>query len=222
MQKEPQLRRYVPGPPGIFESRREPQEPQDWLEVPIGGGWIAAYGLRHSGRPQRRRTRITELRIVPDGPNRKAGQRGDGRRSQRFSFDRLRRGVTERQFATCLAATVDNAAAHRALAAFGDPGQQLAASPREGRGAGRPPIHSRAFYARVALSYERIEHDDRREPQTSTRQALARKYGEPVTTIAKWLRVARRKGFLTKAKRGGRRSRATDLARETAAKERQS
>src|SRR3954447_12691375 len=37
---------------------------EDWLEVPIGGGWIVAYRLKYGGRP--RTARITEVRVLPE------------------------------------------------------------------------------------------------------------------------------------------------------------
>ena len=46
----------------------------------------------------------------------------------------------------------------------GHPASRLSASPREGRGAGRPAKYNRRFYARVAVKYHAIEHHPRREP----------------------------------------------------------
>jgi hypothetical protein len=83
---------------------------ESWLEVPIGDGWVAAYRVVHSGTPRRPKTRILEVRVFPDEGDRMSpsGQHAlGGRWSARFlgnrapvkatfSFDRLRRGVTEK------------------------------------------------------------------------------------------------------------------------------
>jgi hypothetical protein len=116
-------------------------------------------------------------------------------------------------FNTALAATQANAARQGALALMGHPAGRVSASPREGRGAGRPAIHDRRFYAAVAVAYDRYEHHPRREPRRSTRRHLAQKYQVPVSTIGKWLTVARALGFLTHTARGRRGSMATPSAR---------
>ena len=197
----------------------------DWLEIPIGDGWIAAYRLAHAGSPRAPRTRILEVRVFPDERERVAsgewsaavlGNRAKALRQ--FSFERLRRGVTEKSFDAALQATRANAEKHGALEAFGHPGRGHR-SDREGRGAGRPG-RQRSFYALVAVRYHRIEHHSRRPVGTSTREVLrARHYPDASTAaIGKWLTTARRLGFLTKVSRGQRGAMATDIARALAEK----
>jgi hypothetical protein len=81
---------------------------ENWLEVSIGDGWIAAYLLAHTGTARRARTRILEVRIFPDEGDRvhPSGMHAPGgrwsaaflgeraRTKATFSFDRMRRGVT--------------------------------------------------------------------------------------------------------------------------------
>jgi hypothetical protein len=203
--------------------------PEDhWLEVPIGEGWIAAYRLQHTGRGSRRRTQILEVRVFPDERgDRRAGEwsaavLGTPSRKLRtaFSFERVRRGITERSFNAALAATGENASHQGASHVFGTPGTRHAGSRHEGRGAGRPRLRDDAFYAKLAVRYDALEHSDRREPGESTRRTLAKTYqqqiGHTVTEndIGKWLQQACALGFLTASLQGSRRRRATDAARE--------
>jgi hypothetical protein len=203
--------------------------PEHWLEIPIGKGWIAAYRLQHTGRGSRRRTtQILEVRVFPDEHgDRRAGEwsaavLGTPARKPRmaFSFERVRRGITERSFNAALAATGENASRQGASHVFGTPGTRHGGSRREGRGAGRPRLRDNAFYAKLAVRYDAIEHSDRREPGESTRRTLAKTYqqqlGHTVTenNIGKWLQQAYALGFLTPSLQGSRRRRATKAARD--------
>ncbi len=193
----------------------------DWLEVPIGDGWLAAYRLAHVGPPEHPRTRILEVRVFPDEPDHTAGDwsaavlgRAVTPAATAFSFERLRRGVTEKLFNAALSATRANAERHRALEAFGHPARRHQPA-HEGRGAGRPRLPA-MFYARLAVRYHAIEHHRRREPRMSTRTLLQQRYypEASVAAIGKWLSTARRHGLLTKTERGGRGSMATMAARQ--------
>jgi hypothetical protein len=171
--------------------------------------WIVAYRVVFRERGTRRRARIVELRIsasefLPRPVN-------DPRAT--FSFDAVRRGVTERQFQAALAATVDALTSDPFLEQVAKtikPVRQLRNS-AEGRGAGRPG-RPRSFYAKFAIRYHDVEHDERREPGTSTHAILATEYSKPPTTIAKWIRIARQQGFLTPAHRGQRGGMRTEAA----------
>lgn len=201
---------------------------EDWLEVPIGGGWIAAYRIAHSGDPETPQTRILEVRIFPDEPKRPiAGEwsakvrGGRARVRTAFSFERLRRGVTEKSFNAALQATRSNAEERNALGAFGYPAKQRMGSGDEGRGAGRPGL-SRSFYALVAVRYHEIEHDPDRDPGTSSRRTLKQRYYPKASldAIGKWLTTARKQGLLTNVNRGSRGSMATGVAYALAGKAR--
>jgi hypothetical protein len=197
---------------------------EDWLEVPIGDGWIAAYRVVHGGRPDAPRTRILEVRVFPDEIDRATlgewsaavlGHRATT--AHRFSFERLRRGVTEKAFNTALEATRAPLVNRRgALQYFGYPAARHHAE-HEGRGAGRPG-RQRTFYAKLAVRYDAIEQNPRREPRTSTRKLLQHRYYQDASLadIGKWLTTARRQGFLTTVARGARGSRATEAARTLA------
>ena len=219
-----QAARYKPAVrPLVSSYEGEALVTEDWLEVPIADGWVAAYRLRHSGRGRSSQTRILEVRVFPNEPKRAAAgewsARFLGNRAKApkpFSFEQLRRGVTEKSFDAALEATRANAEQRGALAAFGHPALKRH-SGREGRGAGRPGLQ-RSFYALVAVRYEGIEQDPRREARTSTRRILQKRYHSTTSlaAIGKWLQTARKQGFLTKVDRGSRRSWATDLARQLA------
>jgi hypothetical protein len=76
-----------------------------------------------------------------------------------------------------------------------------------------------AFYAKVAVEYDAIENNDRRDLRDSTRATLAHRHKVPVTTIGKWIRVARARGFLTSvSSRGLRGGTATRAAHDLLAK----
>jgi hypothetical protein len=68
--------------------------------------------------------------------------------------------------------------------------------------------------AKFALRYDYVENHRQREAGASTRKTLAEKYDVPVTTIGKWIRIARQHGLLTPVTRGQRGGMATALARE--------
>ena len=223
-----QASRYKPDlspHPSLSHFAGEAYVTDDWLEIPIGDGRIAAYRLAHAGRPSAPRTRILEVRVFPDERERVASGEWSaavlGNRAKalkQFSFERLRRGVTEKSFDAALQATRASAEKHGALEAFGHPARGHR-SDREGRGAGRPG-RQRSFYALVAVRYDRIEHDFRRVPGTSTRELLKERYYPKATlaAIGKWLTTARKQGLLTKVARGSRASRATDIAQQLAKK----
>ena len=173
---------------------------EHFLDVPIGDDWIATYRLAFGGRP--RRARIMELRISYTGK----------RRNGQFSFERLRR-LTERGFVDALASTVQGADS-RALEIMKFPTARLVRPKTEGRGAGRPGL-SRKHYAEVAVRYHAIEHDENREPRSSTRELLRKRYYPKATPamIGKWLTTAGKHGFLTPVARGSRHRYATATAR---------
>ena len=191
-----------------------------WLEVPIGGRWIAAYRLAHSNDALTPHATILEVRIFPDENDRERpgewSARVRGHQAQTFtpfSFERVHRHIIAKAFNSALAATWENTTdVDPALRnAFGPPTARH--RPDRGAAAGRPG-HPRTFYALLAVRYDAIEHNER-EPRSSTRQDLQRRFYPKASlpAIGKWLSTARKLGFLTNVERGQRGSRATDLAR---------
>jgi hypothetical protein len=186
---------------------------QVWLTEPLIKDWVVAYRVVFRGRGARRRAHIVELRVT--SRTFLADEATDPRAP--FSFEAVRRGVTERQFRTALAATVEELTTDPFLRPVAD---TLGPAPHlqngvEGRGAGRPG-RTRTFYAKFACRLHDIEQDMRREPGASTHAQLVAEYGKPRTTIAKWVRIAREQGFLTPARKGERGGKATAPARALA------
>jgi hypothetical protein len=138
-----------------------------------------------------------------------------------FSFEAIRRSITARHFKDALAAAIgpllapDAAGNEVLLEIFGSPVAALAAVSKQSkeRTAGRPGRPA-VFYAKFALRYHDVEQDPLREAGASTREILAEHYHKPVTTIGKWIRIARQQGFLTPGVRGRRGGMATKVARE--------
>jgi hypothetical protein len=187
-----------------------------WLVVPMGD-WCAAYLVFPRGRGARQESVIAEVRIMPapewpapphhglymTGPFERAMPRGTT--PEPFSFSLVHRGLTQRHFADALASTLATARgvwSDRDMRALRMPAPRRQ-RPVTARRTGRPPKPD-TFYAAFARQYHAIEHHHRREPQSSTRDRLAHLHRVPVTTIAKWILVARQKGFLTTVKRGQR------------------
>jgi hypothetical protein len=132
----------------------------------------------------------------------------------------MRRRLTARRFADGLAAVgslIGRDEPDFDPREYGDPPARLKGSAV--RRPGRPRVRPPAFYAKFALRYEYIENVSRREPGDSTRELLARQYKVPLTTIGKWIRVARQRGFLTKVVRGQRGGQATRRAHDVNARE---
>jgi hypothetical protein len=65
------------------------------------------------------------------------------------------------------------------------------------RTAGARPEDPDAFYKRVALRYARVVEDTH-----APAPVLAEEAGVPVTTVHRWIREARRRGYLPPARRG--------------------
>jgi hypothetical protein len=189
---------------------------QPWVLIGLDIGWAAAYRVRDQGDASDGRLQILELRIVPSPFGRDARRAFDSRRRTPvapltpFSFDTVRR-ITARSFDDAVAALVTMPAIEGEA-----PGEWRPRAEREQtrarRGPGRPS-RPRTFYAEFAVRYDDIENNDNRERQVSTREILRRKYKVPLTTIGKWIRVARECGFLTAVTRGQRGGRATPAAR---------
>lgn len=211
---------------------------QYWLTYPLDRGWVAAYRLTYHGDGPQRRARIRELRIVPGLPGARGKptaflpganypflESGTGPRGRTFpaltprgpfSFDAVRRAITSKTFRHVLAAvasfTADDDGPDDDFPDWAPPTARLEAPKR--RGPGRPVERFPLHYAKFALRYHRAEHSTRREPSVSTRAILADQYRVPVTTIGKWIRIARQQGFLSPAiARGSRGGIATPAAR---------
>jgi hypothetical protein len=195
--------------------------PSAWLTMTIDTIWMAVYRVEFQGEGPRRRARILELRIVPCAafgfdPRHDFD---DMRKRNRlpiasFSFEAVRRKVTKRLFhdALVVAAQIPLEPDVEGFdGPWANPATELEPPPRARRGPGRPPVRDLAFYAKFTVQYERVEHSDRRD-KTSTREILAAKHHVPVTTIGKWIRVARQKGLLTPVVRGQRGGFATERA----------
>ncbi len=188
---------------------------EDWLEVDVGPGWIAAFRLVSRGRAGHRRTDIAELRVFPAERSANPGEWSGVRRGRslrlprtRFSFARVRAAITEQAFQDALSAVRENLAQQRALGLYDDPVAMRTpppASPDRGR-PGRP----RAEYARLALRYDELEAE--RTGGESTRRRLARELGISEAATAKRLERARQFGFLDPVKPGQRGGHATPLA----------
>jgi len=189
---------------------------QHWITVQIGGGWMVAFRVTSVDVEGQRRARIVELRLVPtDSPARfgldwsyeyyKRLAKRNGRTIGPFPFDAIRRIITARHLDDALAA-----AASRGLR---DDLPSRGETRRRRSGGGRPgrPL---AFYARLAIEFDRLENHPRRERGLSTRAVLANRHDVPVSTIGKWIRICRRKKLLTSVIQGRRGGRATDLAKE--------
>jgi hypothetical protein len=184
----------------------------------MGKGWAVAIRVTYAGEGAKRRARVHEVRVVPGEPGEFDPQRDYAMWEQRvgasrrrpFSFEMLRRRVTLRHLADALRAFVKTPAD----AADDDLADEVQSTDRieTVRRGGRPARPLR-FYAKVALAYERIERNERREPQASTRAILAKRYKVNLTTIARWIHVARKRGLLTPVTRGSRGGMATEKAR---------
>ena len=88
--------------------------------------------------------------------------------------------------------------------------------PRRGR-----PARRLDFYAAIACRFEELESESVSTSRRSVRRILAEEnlvHGRvpPITTVAEWLRAARRLGYLTPTTRGRRHSEATADARTIA------
>jgi len=194
-----------------------------WLTHPLGQGWVAAYRLSYHGDGSLRRARIRELRVVPGLPGPR-GKPTDFYPSANysflesrvwpsgltrapigpFSFDALRRMITPKMFRHVLAAAGSLIPDDEPPEEWGNPASQLEASPPR-RAAGRPPRYPPVHYAKFALQYSKVENNHRKERGKSTRDILARRYKVPVSTIGKWIYVARQQGFISnEVRRGGR------------------
>ena len=196
---------------------------EDWVWYSLADGWTVAYRVSYTGEGARRRARVHEVRIVPEADHFNGPKQNyvvyeqmladRGRRIPPFSFEAVRRRVTPKMLSHVLHAY----ATTPGLAGTDAPGFRAAklAKPRRG---GRPTRPLR-FYARFAVAYERVENNDRREPGTSTRAILARRYDVPPTTVAKWIKVARERGLLTRVRRGERGGMATEHARQLLTRE---
>jgi hypothetical protein len=164
---------------------------------------------------QKQRPLIHELRVMPvvaDGP---------------FSFSVIQRQVTQSFFDDALAA-IGSASPrddrHEATRLVGKTATitiKTSGNLTMRRAKGRPRVYGPLHYASLAKRYSDIENfDPRKERGESTREILVREYRKrrefknvTVDTIAKWIRIARQMGFLTKArKRGKRGGQVTDLA----------
>jgi hypothetical protein len=193
-----------------------------WLMVPLDNKWTAAYRLAYHGDGAHRRARICELRIVRCRPGdfhpridfEKWGLHPLSKVPRPvfppFSFEAVRHGITARLFADALAAVPALIPPDDAPEEWGGPASRLESTrPRRGR----PVSYSPEFYAEFAVRYHNVEHDERRERSASTRALLAKRYKVPLTTIGKWIRIARQRGFLTRVVRGQRGGMATHAAR---------
>lgn len=197
---------------------------QSWLYHSLGEGWTAAYRMTYQGQEPNRRARIVELRIVPAGPagipRHGVGAFNPDKRdvlpwaltAPLFSFDAIRRGITARHFRDALTSMTTLVVQEDPEEERDGPVSRLQTPTGVRRGGGRPPTHSRAFYATLAVDYDDVEHSSRKEPGASTRAILAKRRRVPVTTIGKWILTARRLGFLTAVARGQRGGRATPTA----------
>jgi hypothetical protein len=186
---------------------------EDWLELPIGDGWVAAFLLAHAADEAAHHATVLELRIFPDETNRRPGEwsgsfRGSKatRAARGFSFERVRRQVTERALNAAMEAIRLNVKRQGAIGALGPVGDRRHGTGREGAGAGRKG-RSDGFWEQFSKAYHRAENDPRRErgeSTYSTHKRLAQQYGKRETTIAKWIQRARAKGFITKTQPGRR------------------
>jgi hypothetical protein len=186
---------------------------EDWLELPIGDGWVAAFLLAHAADQASDHATVLELRIFPDENHRRPGEwsgsfRGSKamRAARGFSFERVRRQVTERALNAAMEAIRLNVKRQGAMAALGPVGDRRHGTGREGAGAGRKGL-SDGFWEQFSRAYHRAENDPRRERGASTystHKRLAQQYGKRETTIAKWIQKARAKGFITKTQPGRR------------------
>ena len=207
----------------VLDERRGGKAPQYWLTVRLKPGWMAAYRITYHGDGSQRRARIRELRVVPvpglgaeflpsyPYERLEAKLETAGKAMAPFSFESIRRYLTARRFADALAAVGSLIPDEETPDEWGSPATQLEKHQRQS--VGRPALPL-SFYAAFAMRYHSVEHAPRREPGTSTRAELARKYDVPVSTIGKWIRTARLKKLLTPAIPGRRGGMATDLAKQ--------
>jgi hypothetical protein len=166
-----------------------------------------AYRVSYTAQGSRRRARIHEIRIVPKLPSGFDPALDSGTvPASALSFAALRRRVTARHFGHAMQAV-----------RVPDPKPARVATRR--RGPGRPPLPAH-FYASLAVHYARVENDTRRDGRESTRDKLAAHYQVPVTTIAKWIHMARQRGFLTSVARGERGGQVTELAARVVSQQR--
>ena len=211
-------------PAAAYRVSGNPGAEDYWLMVPLDNKWTAAYRLAYHGQGAHRRTRICELRIVRCRPGEFDPRidfeiwgihplsAGPPRPVfPPFSFEAVRRGITARLFTDALAAVPAMLPPDDPPDDWGNPPSRLERTrTRRGRPIRYPPV----FYAEFAVRYHDVEHDERREPGASTRAILAKRYKVPLTTIGKWIRIARQRGFLTRVVRGQRGGMATHAARE--------
>jgi hypothetical protein len=221
LRHEPLRSRLGPLRPSLARYVGEAAREDLWLEVPLGSGWRAAWRLL----PRAGRLPVlAELRIMPDEAGHPAGEwsasvLGRRARAPKHALTaRLLRQATPERARHALAALVADLRRHpkadgltASVAAFFLP--KSTSTRKAGPRVGRPPKPAR-FYAEVAVNYHEIEID--RADGGSTRAQLAALYGVPATTVAGWLRTARRLGFLTPTKAGSRHSVATADAFATA------
>ena len=210
-------------PPGISYDHWEGWG--TWLQIEVAPGWTAAYRVTFQGDGPRRRTRIHELRIVPTSTalgrsfqpqfNYAAWESS---RQAPFSFEAIRRRLTMRAVSDALTAVRTEVADLDTDDAwwidFMTPSAAVE-TPRRGPGRPRRPLE---FYAEFAQRYHQVENLRRREAGDSTREVLAKEYKVPVTTIGKWIRVARQQKLLTPVVRGQRGGVATPRAAQVLTK----
>jgi hypothetical protein len=188
--------------------------PQHWIEMPIGNGWVADYLLVFDRRKPESRSRIIEVRLRPERePGYMPVTLDEALHAKPilprapFSFDAIRRYVTQRQFKTALDSVVaavespEPTNALRILARMGG-GPPPSGLDTSGRRVGRPPKHDQLFFAKFAARYEAVEQSPRREAGDSTRAILARERRATVYQVGKWIQRARRLGFLTPPPKG--------------------
>jgi hypothetical protein len=188
-----------------------------WLELRVAPDWIGAYRLKpRVGREPA----IVEVRLLPFEENRL----GVGRWSAEYLGWRAkgpRRPLTAAQWRS---AAPDGPLVGKALSACAPvltekqrqigflgveiPDSGTSTGPRRGR-----PARSDVHYAKIACRYDELESGSVSTDRRDVRGMLAEEYGVPVTTIAEWLRTARRLGFLTTNGQGRRHSEATAPAR---------
>lgn len=178
-----------------------------WYEMPLGQDWIAAYRL--SFQDDRSRLVIGELRIFPArGPRAPfTGQwladvlGSDAPVPAGGLTARTVRQATMRGFVPYLEMLFRHA---RVPFSFATTLSRLSGSRR-----GRPPKPA-AFYATVALLYERSYMSGSSRPTSDVARALSLSQGAARASV----KAARQRGFLTRTERGRASGRATDQARQ--------